>query len=188
MKIRLSPLTLLFFAIYLLTAHDLTLVSTISAIVIHELTHLIVLLLCNGRAVRLTITPLGLSIDRAGLLSHWNELWLSLSAPLMNLCLASLFGMCSLSKYAVYANLSFGLFNLLPIYPLDGAKALHALLCNRLSPSRSADICHWISLILLFILWLFSISLAFIPNGNLSLLLLSAALFFSNTSENSYDK
>ena len=188
MKIRLSPLTLLFFAIYLLTAHDLTLISTVSAIVIHELTHLIVLLICNGRPARLTITPLGLSIEREGLLSHWDEVWLSLSAPLMNLLLAGLFWIWGLSSFAVYANLSFGLFNLLPIYPLDGAKALYALLCRSLLQIQAEGICRSISLIFLLFLWLLSIGLAIYTNGNLSLLLLSSALFFSNTSENSYDK
>ena len=183
MKLHLSPLTLLFFAIYLLVAHDLTLVATVSAIVIHELTHLIVLQLCNGRAARLSITPLGLSIEREGLLSHWNEVWLSLSAPLINLVLAGLFFAGDVSMYAVYANLSFGLFNLLPIYPLDGAKALFAALAHWCSHDRATVIGRGISLTVLFLFWLFSIALALFYDGNLSLLLLCAALFFSNTSD-----
>lgn len=188
MKLHLSPLTLLFFALYLLTAHDLTLVATVSAIVIHELTHLTVLVLCNGRAARLTISVLGLSIDREGLLSHWNEVWLSVSAPLMNLVLAGLFWVGGLSLYAVYANLSFGLFNLLPIYPLDGAKALYAFLSNLCSPHRAITICRSISLLTLFLLWLFSIAFALFSADNLSLLLLCGALFFSNASPDGFHK
>ena len=188
MKLHLSPLTLLFFALYLLAAHDLTLVATISAIVIHELTHLIVLLLCNGRAARLSITPLGLSIEREGLLSHWNEVWLSISAPLMNLVLAGLFFAGGVSPYAIYANLSFGLFNLLPITPLDGAKALFAALSHWCSQDTARLVCKVISLTALFLLWLFSIAFALFYDGNLSLLLLCTALFFSNTSNDGFYK
>ena len=188
MKLHLSPLTLLFFSIYLLVAHDLTLVATISAIVIHELTHLIVLLLCNGRAARLSITPLGLSIEREGLLSHWNEVWLSISAPLMNLVLSGLFLAGHVSMYAVYANLSFGLFNLLPIYPLDGAKALFAALSRWRSPDQAGGICRVISLLTLFLLWLFSIAFALFYDGNLSLLLLCSVMFISNASDDAFYK
>ncbi|MBR2132821.1 MAG: hypothetical protein IJ955_09890 [Oscillospiraceae bacterium] len=183
MKLNLSPLTLLFFALYLLTVHDLTLVYTVSAIIIHELTHLAVLYLCNGRAAKLTVTPIGLSIDRCGLLSHFQEALLSFSAPTVNLLLAGVFYVGNLSPFAVYANLTFGLFNLLPILPLDGAKGLHALLCLQLPAELAERIGKWISIVFLFFLWLFSIAIALFSDSNLSLLLLCAALFFANSSQ-----
>ena len=176
MKLNLSPLTLLFFALYLLTTHDLTLIFTVTAIVIHELTHLIVLYLCNGHATKLTVSPLGLSIERTGSLSYNQEAMLALSAPLVNLILAGVFYINRLSPYAVSANLSFGLFNLLPIFPLDGAKE-HADCFGRV-----------LSAVFLFGLWLFSIALALFGDNNLSLLLLSAALFFANLSSGRSDK
>lgn len=188
MKLNLSPLTLLFFALYLLTIHDLTLVFTVTAIMIHELTHLIVLYLCNGHATKLTVSPLGFSIERSGGLSYHQEALLSLSAPMINLILAGVFYINKCSPYAVSANLSFGLFNLLPISPLDGAKGIHALLCKCLSIERAEHICRFISAFFLFGLWLFSIALALFSDGNLSLLLLSATLFFANVPGERSDK
>lgn len=188
MKVHLSPMTLLFFALYLLMDHDLTLAASLTAILIHELTHLIVLLLCKGRASGLTITPLGLSIERTGLLSHGQELLLSLSAPIMNLLLAGVFAWMHLSPCTVYANLSFGLLNLFPIHPLDGAKALHAFLSRHLQLSIAEWCCQLISMIFLFILWLLSVGIALLPDTNLSPLLLCTALFSANLFTGEHNK
>lgn len=182
MKVQLSPLTLLFFALYLLMEHDLTLVASLSAIMIHELIHLMVLHICKGRATRLTVTPLGLSIHRIGLLSYGQEMALSLSAPLGNLLLAGIFAGFRLNFCAVTANLSFGLLNLLPIYPLDGAKALRAVLSRHLQLAKTEWLCHMVSMACLLLLWLLSVGIALLPGENLSPLILCVALFSANLS------
>lgn len=122
---------------------------------------------------------MGLSIDRIGLLSHRGELFLSLSAPIANLVLAAIYSYCNLDPCTVEANLGFGLINLLPIYPLDGGKALLALLQSITTPTKSTQISSIISHIFLILFWMFGISIALILNGGLSMLMLSVGLFIT---------
>ncbi|MBQ8382858.1 MAG: site-2 protease family protein [Clostridia bacterium] len=172
-------MTLIYFALCLLFSHDMTLAAVCSAVLIHELTHLTVLWLAGGSATSLTVTPMGLSIERSGLLSHWGEILLSLSAPLANLLLAALYAYLRLDSCTVEVNLGFGLLNLLPIYPLDGGKALMALLSIRLERDKTEKIVSCISILVLLIFWLFAVAVALVLNGGLSMLLLSAGLFIS---------
>jgi stage IV sporulation protein FB len=179
MKLHLSPATLLYFATSLLLCHDLTLAAILSAIMIHELSHLIALRLTGGNATSVTITPMGLTLERIGLLSHRNEIIVSLSAPIVNLLLAFVFSHCQLAPCTYQANLGFGLINLLPIYPLDGGKALYALLSRIVRPSNATLISNVISHIFLFIFWMLGIAVALVLNGGLSMLMLSVGLFIT---------
>ncbi len=177
MKIHIPARTVLFWAVCLLFSHRIDAVAAITAISVHELTHLTVLWAGGGRAIALTVTPLGLTIERSGLLSHWGECVLSLSAPLCNLLLALLYWHWELAEWAVAANLGYGLLNLLPIVPLDGGKALEALLSVRLCESFTQRIMGTVSAVTLFLLWLFAIAVALVLDGNLSLLFFCAGLF-----------
>lgn len=188
MKLYLSPLTLLYFALGLLFSHELSLVAVCTAVLIHELTHLIVLWLAGGRAASLTITPMGLSIERIGLLSHRGELWLSLTAPIANLLLAALYTHFAFDPCTVEANLSFGLLNLLPIYPLDGGKALTALLSVRLDRDKVDRCVRGISLVFLVLFWLLAVAVALVLNGGLSMLMLSIGLFIAVTDVGNFNK
>lgn len=179
MKLNLSPMTLLYFAFCLLFSHELSLTAICSAVLIHELTHLLVLWLAGNRAKSLTVTPMGLSIERVGLLSHRGELLLSLSAPIVNLLLAALYLHFALDPCTVDANLSFGLLNLLPIYPLDGGKALSAALGMRLDKDKTERIVQTISMLFLIAYWMLAVAVALVLDGNLSMLILSVGLFLS---------
>jgi stage IV sporulation protein FB len=179
MKVHLSPATLIYFALSLLMCHDWTLAAILSAILIHELTHLIALWVTGGSASSVTIAPMGLSIERVGLLSHRNEIIVSLSAPVVNLILAALFASLQMAPCTYEANLGFGVINLLPIYPLDGGKALHACLNHFVKPSRAEQISVVISHIFLILFWMLGIAVALIMNGGLSMLLLSVGLFIT---------
>ncbi|MBQ8288631.1 MAG: site-2 protease family protein [Clostridia bacterium] len=181
MKLHLSPLTLIYFALCLLFSHDMTLVAICSAVLIHELTHLTVLWLAGGSAALLTVTPMGLSIERIGLLSHRGEILLSLLAPVANLLLAALYAYLNLDPCAVEANLGFGLLNLLPIYPLDGGKALSSILSVRLERESTERIVSWVSMLFLLFFWLLAVAVALVLNGGLSMLILSVGLFLSVT-------
>lgn len=172
-------MTLIYFALCLLFSHNLTLAAVSSAVLIHELTHLIVLWMTGGAATSLTVTPMGLSMERIGLLSHPEELLLSLSAPLANLLLAALYAHLTLDACTIEANLGFGLLNLLPIYPLDGGKALASLLSVRLDRDTTERIVSRVSMFFLLLFWLLAVAVALVTSGGLSMLLLSVGLFWS---------
>ena len=69
----------------------------------------------------------------------WGPVWVAIAGPLSNFFLAFVFGLVVQSSLVpptmvgflsiiVYANILLGVFNLIPIPPLDGSKLLYALL------------------------------------------------------------
>ena len=99
----------------------------------HELGHLIAVRALGGRISRLRLTVVGaeLSLDPELPLSYGRECLAALAGPLANLFLAEL---AMRGRLFLLAGLSLGqgLFNLLPILPLDGGRCLYFLLTGLL--------------------------------------------------------
>ena len=87
---------------------------------VHELAHVVMMLACGGRVRRLTLRFADLRIDAAGL-GYRQELLAALAGPLVNLICGALFCMRS-PAFAAYS-LMLGIYNLLPVWPLDGGRA-----------------------------------------------------------------
>lgn len=98
---------------------------------VHELAHVVMMLACGGRVRRLTLRFADLRIDAAGL-GYRQELLAALAGPLVNLICGALFCMRS-PAFSAYS-LMLGIYNLLPVWPLDGGRRSAA-------PWRS--ICRW---------------------------------------------
>ncbi len=100
----------------------------LAAMTVHELAHAAVLLLLGGRieSVRLSFAQVEL---RTGLLSDRTELWSTAAGPGINLLCGWLFRRW-MPAFAV-VSLLLALFNLLPVWPLDGGRLLRTLLRMR---------------------------------------------------------
>lgn len=100
----------------------------LAAMTVHELAHAAVLLLLGGRieSVRLSFAQVEL---RTGLLSDRTELWSTVAGPGINLLCGWLFRRWMPAFAAV--SLLLALFNLLPVWPLDGGRLLRTLLRMR---------------------------------------------------------
>lgn len=100
----------------------------LAAMTVHELAHAAVLLLLGGRieSVRLSFAQVEL---RTGLLSDRTELWSTAAGPGINLLCGWLFRRWMPAFAAV--SLLLALFNLLPVWPLDGGRLLRILLRMR---------------------------------------------------------
>ena len=100
----------------------------LAAMTVHELAHAAVLLLLGGRieSVRLSFAQVEL---RTGLLSDRTELWSTAAGPGINLLCGWLFRRWMPAFAAV--SLLLALFNLLPVWPLDGGRLLRTLLRMR---------------------------------------------------------
>ena len=101
---------------------------------LHELGHLAALAMLGVEVKRIRLGALGTTIE-TGALPPVQEIVCALAGPAVNLlCFWALkerfFG-------AALFSLLFGCYNLLPVYPLDGGRALRALLCLWL-PARVA--------------------------------------------------
>lgn len=180
MKLKISPFTYLFYALLLLFCHDLVVISTFTAVVVHEAAHLVVIALCGCTIECIDITPIGLTIRRTGLTGHLQDIAIHLAGPTVNIAIASVWIFCyRADSYTAAANLFFGLLNLLPIESLDGGKALLAMLACKLSEHTARLITQVLSYITLFILWLLAAAELLMLDGSPSLLFFCLGLFGS---------
>ena len=99
-------------------------------ITIHELIHMTIGIILGFSPEKIEVRPLGLSLTFYSF-SESNELkkiLVYLAGPIANLLLAYVFYQININSYCIYINLALGIFNLLPIMPLDGGKILKEIL------------------------------------------------------------
>lgn len=167
--------------------------------IIHECSHLVAGILLNMKVKRVTLMPMGLSVEFALKTEDYNEkilkankieikrLVVAIAGPFANLLI--MFIMILIGKdtafnmVIIYSNLLIALFNLLPIYPLDGGrilKSILSLLCNK----QKANIyINRISNIILFIItFLFSLLIYYYKN--IGIVLITIYLWYIVLKEN----
>lgn len=114
------------------------LAAAILAGLIHELFHWLAVRLCGGKISRIRIGPGG-ALMTAEPLTPGKQMICSLAGPASGLCL--LFLGRWMPRTALCAVVQ-SVYNLLPILPLDGGRALETL-ANSLFPEKAADrICY----------------------------------------------
>jgi len=122
------------------------LAMVLGAAAIHESGHWLVLRWLGAEPVRLHVGVLGMVMETdSRRLSYGRELAAVLAGPAANLlcaCLLAVFaeGM----EAAVGAQLVLGVFNLLPVRPLDGGRALYLLWAWLLGPDAADGILRWV--------------------------------------------
>lgn len=115
----------------------------LAAAAAHEAGHVMAIYLVGGKATKLRLGMCDAKIETQGL-GYRQEIFCALAGPGMSVlvCLA-------LRKaYATCAAISLllGLFNAMPVYPLDGGRALRAGLCLVLPLGRAETVSNVVSL------------------------------------------
>ena len=123
-KLSVSPFACVLAAMCVLMLPLRWLVAAFLAAAFHELCHILAVILCGGRVQSLKIGGRGAVIS-AGRMSTAKNIYCILSGPMGSLLLL-LFAPW-IPRIAI-CGLFQGLFNLLPIYPLDGGRALRCIL------------------------------------------------------------
>ncbi|XMB87385.1 hypothetical protein RJG79_06185 [Mycoplasmatota bacterium WC44] len=95
------------------------------SILFHELCHAIVSKIFNRKISKITILPFGtiFEVDSNDNINLLEELLIVLAGPLGSLFLMMFDDLYSINRIIL-------IFNLLPIYPLDGGKIIETLLCK----------------------------------------------------------
>lgn len=123
-----SPSAPLLLALFVLLSSPLLLAALLSAALLHELGHYVLLRCCGGRVTAIHITALGAEMQAAGRLSYGGELLAAAAGPVVNLVfawlLAWLGGRWEVCYLFAGAQLLLGAFNLLPLPSRDGGSIL----------------------------------------------------------------
>lgn len=115
------------------------------AMAIHEGCHYFAIRLCGGNVHRVNIGVHGIRMEVSGL-TNWQELLCALAGPTGGLLL--LFAARWVPRTAVCAAFQ-SLFNLLPIYPLDGGRAVRCFVNQFLSRPKAERLCVWVEAVCL---------------------------------------
>lgn len=104
----------------------------LAAAAIHEAGHVTVCIAMGGRVEVLTLSAVGaeLKLDYPSVISYGRENIVLLSGAAANLVLGAVSYFLGLYQMA-YISVGLGVFNLLPITPLDGGRILYNLICER---------------------------------------------------------
>lgn len=146
--------------------------ASILAAAVHEGCHWAAVRLCGGQVNRLSAGVFGAEMAVTGL-NTAQELLCALAGPIGGLAMLSLSRI--LPRTALCAGLQ-SLYNLLPIYPLDGGRALRCL-CALVLPGRAGDrLCEAVHVICLLSIGILGIYGCFFLKLGLLPLILSAML------------
>lgn len=146
MRIRLNLNVFIFIIIFILTRQiEIYMVLIIFAI-IHELAHMFTGMMLKFKPNQIELMPFGLSVSFETVCDDYNKkvkkgsnltlkkLGIALAGPMINFILATIFIFFDIPFFGidrqliVYANLLMGIFNLIPLYPLDGGRIIKNLL------------------------------------------------------------
>ena len=163
--IDVSPWTVVLLAVFIAAASPVVLASLLLAALCHELGHYL-LLRCFGaqvETVRIGIFGAEMCLSEWPALSYGREMLAVAAGPAMNVVLALLmaWGGQWLDKLYVFsgAQLILGLYNLLPVRPLDGGTLVWLALSWRFDPFAADRGMQWLgtvtaALLLLLGVWL----------------------------------
>ena len=152
--------------------------AVFACVFLHELGHALAAKYFGRPTLDITLLPIGgIARIQGGKLDPWPDGWIAIAGPMVNFAIALVLGSglligalpsielgkskiseMSWAQQLLIANLALAVFNLLPLFPLDGGRILRSLLCYVTSREKAMDISarvgQWgAGLWILFCLW-----------------------------------
>lgn len=204
MSIKIDLKIFLFLFLFLLTSQFEIYIILFIFAVLHELGHLIAGLILKFKPEEIKLTPLGLQIRFKTSPKEINskikkakeinikKAIIALAGPITNLVIAVIvilveyFNISLKNMYIyqiiIYSNLIIGLFNLIPIYPMDGGRILKEILNIYCGRKKAYKITYITSKAILIILTaIASITILFVQN--IAVLLIIGYLWYLEINE-----
>lgn len=155
-----------------------------AAACLHELGHVAALFALRDPPQVIALTPFGMRMTwvRKGRQSYWRDLLVAAAGPLVNLGCFLLFWLLSLVTRSpgfllpACASLAIGVYNLLPVLPLDGGQILFDLLSLPLGEGRAKRLLQIVSFVVLTAAAFFGFVLLLRSRYNFTLLFTSLYL------------
>jgi stage IV sporulation protein FB len=189
-SIRFHPLFIIILMTSVITGHFLELLTLFAIVFVHEMGHFIAAKGFGWRVREVRFLPFGgvAVVDDQGNIPASEDIAVALAGPLQNFLLAAFALVMEWTRiwsaewvhYFIQSNLLIGLFNLLPVLPLDGGKIMQSVMSLWLPYHKAILITAWVS----FILGAFIVVFALLPIASegvhLNLLLLGMFLTYAN--------
>lgn len=154
---------------------------------IHEISHSLTGILLGLKLRKFEVMPFGFKITFEECKSYkkvsMKKLLIALAGPLTNLSIMTIAIVFKLNTNIIYTNLIIGMFNLIPIYPLDGGRILKTILNIKLTPRKVNYILNKISNITIIVLTV-STSVLILYIKNIAILFVLAYLWYIVIREN----
>lgn len=181
MKFKVDFKIFLFILLFFITKQIETYATIMILAIIHELGHLLAGLILKMKPEKIELMPYGLSISfklnledfnkkiNSGNIIEFKKIFVALAGPLTNLIIILILLNFRLTRFSVpvlvYSNILLILFNLLPMYPLDGGRIIKSVLHIIYGKKKSERYINNISFITVILLTLISSILVYITQN-----------------------
>lgn len=201
MKIRLHLKIFVFIAIFIATRQIEIYGILMLFALFHELGHMLAGILLGFKPNSLEIMPLGLSVGFENKLENYNKkikkgtlltlkkIIIAASGPFTNLIFIIIFLLFPISFFGInrnlviYSNILIAIFNLIPIYPLDGGRITKGILHILFGRREAYRYSNMISNVTISVLTAIT-SIIILNLKNIAILLILAYLWYLVISEN----
>lgn len=204
MHLKLDLKIFLFLLLFLLTSQfEIYIIIMIFAI-IHELGHLIAGLILGFKVEEIKLTPMGVRLQfkvkseeynkkvKRGNMLNVKKAIIALAGPITNIIIFTIliliqnldlyFTQTYIYQIIVYSNILIAIFNMIPIYPMDGGRFISEILKIKIGYKKAYKITYLLSKTILIILTAIS-SIAILYLKNIAIFFIIMYLWFLEIQE-----
>lgn len=149
-----------------------TYIVALCSSILHELIHVLTILIFRGKIYRVSLSIFGGNIYReADSVDYFKEAIINLSAPITNLVIGVVSIVLSYD-YIGYINIFIGTFNICPFYNFDGGRGLENLLKMKFDLNFCERIIFVTSIVTILVFSVFIFYLVYMGSVSYSLILI----------------
>lgn len=155
MKIRIDLKILIFLVLFYFTNQLKIYLIIMLFCFIHELGHIFTGLIFNMKIEKLEIMPFGFSVSfEYNGTNNFKNIFVAAGGPLVTLAIILIFFNIeiSLKQEIIYSNILILIYNLMPIYPLDGGRIIKGILQIKIEEERAQKMIWKLTKIIMIII------------------------------------